>query len=279
MAINCVSLFLMRSTTRQSLRSVQSLRSICQCSNNQGVIAFTSNRGFNSLPPNFQLNTAATHKLSSNPAPLSPPNEDTRKENEALLSRISEGLKLKKQMLEEPEETEPHVIYEGVLTGQMKRLKLFSLTTSGMGLAMQPVLIQKAAEIPLAGSVAAFGMVGFFTFGTPFLIHLIAKKYVTEVIYDPQRDEYQATTFTFFMRKKKTVFKIDDVKVPDVPGPFTTLTIKTEEGKYVPFFLAPEAFLKPSHYGRFMGYDKPIDLRLTPQNTDSNNSKSERRNE
>lgn len=51
--------------------------------------------------------------------------------------------------------------------------------------------------------------------------------------------------------------------MPDVPGPFTTVTVLTPGvTKPVPLFFAPEAFIKPSHYGRFMGYDKPIDLEL-----------------
>jgi len=261
----------MRGSCRQSFRSVQFSVGICQCSTfNPRIVDFSSRRQLNWFPPSFQLNTAAAaHKLSSNPAP-SIQNEDTSKEDETL-SRLAGGLKWEKRLVEEPEETEPHVVYQGMLAEQMKRLKLFSLTTSAMGLAMQPVLLQKSAEIPLAGNIAVFGMVGFFTFGTPFLIHLIAKKYVTELIYDPQSDTYQAGTWSFFMRKKKTVFKIEDVKVPDVPGPFTTLTIRNANGNYTPLFLAPEAFLKPSHYGRLMGYDKPINLHLTPQNEDYKN--------
>ncbi|CAL8096591.1 unnamed protein product [Orchesella dallaii] len=285
MAINCISL-LLRGSCRQSFRTIQSAAGICQCSNSTPrIVEFSSNRQFNSFSPSFQVNTATaastTHKLSSNPTPLSKNEESIESKEIETLSRLAEGLKWEKRLMEEPEETEPHVVYKGLLADQMRRLKLFSLTTSAMGLAMQPVLIQRSVEIPLGGKIAAFGMVGFFTFGTPILIHLIAKKYVNELVYDPQNDSYQATTLSFFMRTKKTVFTIDDVKVPEVPGPFTTLTIKNAEGKYDPFFLAPESFLKPSHYGRLMGFDKPINLHLTLQNEDSKSrpGSSQSRNE
>lgn len=108
-----------------------------------------------------------------------------------------------KKLVEEPEETEPHLIYSGPLTRQMRSLKVFSLTTSGMGLGMQPVLWEKAGEVHLAANVAVFGMVGFFTFVTPFLIHSLCKKYVTEISYDPKKDEYEAITFNLFLRKRQ----------------------------------------------------------------------------
>lgn len=110
-----------------------------------------------------------------------------------------------KRLLEEPDETDPHVIYKGLLSDQMKRLKIFSLTTSGMGLLMQPILIEKSSQVSVGANVAVFGMVGFFTFVTPFLIHAIAKKYVTEIIYDPAKDQYKATAFTFFLRKNEVL--------------------------------------------------------------------------
>lgn len=45
--------------------------------------------------------------------------------------------------------------------------------------------------------------------------------------------------------------------VPDVPGMFTSVIAN---GKAMFFDL--KQFEDPSHYGRLMGYDKPIDLKL-----------------
>lgn len=62
-------------------------------------------------------------------------------------------------------------------------------------------------------------------------------------------------------------FKIDDVKVPDVPGLFTSLTVK---GK--PLFMDPNQFTDVSHYAKMMGFDKPIDFKLY-QNEGTNDKK------
>lgn len=60
-------------------------------------------------------------------------------------------------------------------------------------------------------------------------------------------------------------FKKEDVIVPEVPGPFTSILIKNKEGNQIPVFVALESFIFPRHYGLFMGYDKPLDLQLTAE--------------
>lgn len=52
-------------------------------------------------------------------------------------------------------------------------------------------------------------------------------------------------------------FKVDDVKVPEVPGMFTSFLVKNQ-----PLFVDPRMFKELEHYGRLMGYDKPIDFHL-----------------
>ena len=54
-------------------------------------------------------------------------------------------------------------------------------------------------------------------------------------------------------------FKVEDVSVPEVPGAFTSFVANG-----TPLFCAPGDFIRPEHYGKFMGYDKPIDFRLGP---------------
>ena len=56
---------------------------------------------------------------------------------------------------------------------------------------------------------------------------------------------------------------MEDIIVPEIPGPFTTILVKTKANKKVPLFLADTAFIEPKHFARFMGYDKPIDFKLT----------------
>lgn len=153
----------------------------------------------------------------------------------------------------------------GSLTPNIKSVKVFSLTTSIVGLCAQPVLIEQATK--LGGStpviVAVCGFVGFFTFVTPFLLHVITKRYVTELHYDPLSQEYTATVISFLLMKHHIKFKVDEAHVPEVPGMFTSFVVKPKgTKKEIALFIDPKLFEDPSHYVRIMGYDKPIDFQM-----------------
>ena len=95
-------------------------------------------------------------------------------------------------------------IYYGPLTPQIKSVKVFSLSSSAAGLLAQPIIIREAATIGSTSLIVALcSVVGFFTFVTPVLLHIISKKYVTEIHYDPASSTYTATTINFFLAKKK----------------------------------------------------------------------------
>lgn len=95
-------------------------------------------------------------------------------------------------------------IYYGPLTPQIKAVKVFSLGSSVAGLLAQPIIIREAATIGSTSLIIALcSVVGFFTFVTPFLLHLITKKYVTEISYDPATSTYKATTISFFLTPKE----------------------------------------------------------------------------
>ncbi|XP_022911857.1 transmembrane protein 70 homolog, mitochondrial [Onthophagus taurus] len=149
-------------------------------------------------------------------------------------------------------------VYYGILTPQIRTVKWFSLTTSAIGIIGQPFLIKSLADvssIPLI--VAAYSVIGFFTFVTPMLLHFVTKKYVAHIDYNPEKGTYTAATVNFFCMLKETEFTPDDVKVPDIPGMFTTFIAK---GK--PMFMDARHFGNPSHYAKIMGYDKPIDFKM-----------------
>lgn len=151
------------------------------------------------------------------------------------------------------------------MTPQIRAVKVFSLTTSIIGVTAQPMLYAQAAKMASSTPVIVglCGMVGFFTFVTPILIHFITKKYVTELHYDDTSKEYIATTINFFLIKKQLKFKPEDVVVPDVTGAFTSFHVKDRTTKKtVPLFVEPRLFEDPSHYVKIMGYDKPIDFKF-----------------
>jgi TMEM70/TMEM186/TMEM223 protein family len=87
----------------------------------------------------------------------------------------------------------------------VRAVKVFTLTTSIVGIAAQPVLYEQAVKLgtstPLI--VGICGFVGIFTFITPVLINLITRKYVTEITYNEATGEYTAHTITFFLTRKQ----------------------------------------------------------------------------
>lgn len=91
-------------------------------------------------------------------------------------------------------------IYYGPMTPQIRAVKIFSVTSSAAGLAVQPLILKEAASIGSTSLIVALcSVVGFFTFVTPILLHIITKKYVTEIHYDPETSTYKATTINFFL--------------------------------------------------------------------------------
>ncbi|EZA59701.1 hypothetical protein X777_16400, partial [Ooceraea biroi] len=153
-------------------------------------------------------------------------------------------------------------IYYGSLTRQIKALKLFSLLTSTGGLLAQPFLYLKAIESGNTGAVLGISAcIGFLAVTTPFLIHIITKKYVTHLYYDTEEDKYIANTYSLFAQKKEITFTPEDVVVPDITGMFANCIVKG-----TPLFLEQGFFYDCNHYIRIMGYDKPIDFKLNTNN-------------
>ncbi|XP_059612790.1 transmembrane protein 70 homolog, mitochondrial [Phlebotomus argentipes] len=155
-------------------------------------------------------------------------------------------------------EKEDENVYVGPLTKKMKAVKVFSLTTSITGLIAQPMIIEQASKIGGTALVVFMsGFVGFFTFVTPFLLHWITKNYVSAMKFNASTQEYTATTISFFLTPTYTKFRISDVKVPDVPGMFTTFLVGKKG-----FFVDAKEFPDTNHFIKIMGYDKPIDFKL-----------------
>nr|CAD7407083.1 unnamed protein product [Timema poppensis] len=150
-------------------------------------------------------------------------------------------------------------VYHGQLTSQIRAVKLFSLTSSVGGIVALPILANEASRLDnVALALGISTTLGVFTFLTPFMLHFITKKYVTELLYNPQTDKYTAIVYNFFLRRKLVTFHADQVTVPDVPGIFTTFKVNG-----LPLFVDPSLFKEPAHYARIMGYDKPLDYKLT----------------
>ena len=149
------------------------------------------------------------------------------------------------------------LVYVGTLANLVKLVKAFSVSTSMMGLAIQPYLYQHSGNHPKALTVAIGGMLSFFIFLTPLMLHFITKRYVTLLYYDDKTGVYTATNYTFFVRERDTKFTPSEVTYPQVPGLFTTLSVGGTS-----MFFDPNLFLEKEAYIRLMGYDKPMDLKM-----------------
>ncbi|KAK7504544.1 hypothetical protein BaRGS_00004030 [Batillaria attramentaria] len=149
------------------------------------------------------------------------------------------------------------LVYKGGLSGMIKGVKIFSLSTSALGLCLQPYLYLSSEELPLALKFVMGGIVNFFIFINPFIIHYIAKKYVTDIHWNRETGVFTASKLSFFLRRKEIQFTAADVTVPDIPGMFTVLEVKG-----TPLFLVPQDYLVRDAYVHLMGYDKPLEWEL-----------------
>ena len=151
------------------------------------------------------------------------------------------------------------LVYRGPISGMIKGVKIFSLSTSVLGICLQPILFMGNQELPTGIKVILGGMINFLVFLNPFIIHYIAKKYVTELHWNKTTGVFTAVTYSLFVRRQELQFTAADVRIPSVPGLFTFL-----EARGVPLFLDPQVFKQTEAYIHLMGYDQPLDWELPP---------------
>ncbi|KAK8770623.1 transmembrane protein 70 homolog, mitochondrial [Amblyomma americanum] len=151
------------------------------------------------------------------------------------------------------------LVYLGSIRSTVKMVKSLSLTSSFLGILAQPILLQKLSGASVGATVIVVSCASFFIFVTPLMLHYITRRYVTELTYDPDTKEFNATTLSLLNRKKEISFIADDVEVPTVPGPFTTLLAKGQ-----PLFVEVQNFQNADALEHLLGYDKPIDWEIKP---------------
>ncbi|XP_069777297.1 transmembrane protein 70, mitochondrial isoform X2 [Narcine bancroftii] len=150
---------------------------------------------------------------------------------------------------------EGQLIYSGNLAKAVFGVKFFSYSTSIFSCCMMPYIILHSGlgiQSP-ALQVAFCGIIGFFTFLSPMVLHLLTKGYVIRLYYNAETDSYTAVTFNILLRQKKTIFHQKDVKVPGVSKMFTTFYAKEKSMLVNPIF-----FRHPNDYNHLMGYDQPF---------------------
>ncbi|KAK5606373.1 hypothetical protein CRENBAI_022213 [Crenichthys baileyi] len=164
------------------------------------------------------------------------------------------------------------LVYTGSLGTAVRGLKIFSYSTSGASLILIPQILLKTGlgVSSIALQVALCGIVGFFTFLTPILLHLITKGYVIRLYHNPDRDTYTAITYSVFLTEKRCVFQQSQVKIPAISKMFTTFYVGN-----VGFLVNPDLFPIPHDYNHLMGYDKPFNFSTDDMNKLDKTEKTE----
>ena len=132
---------------------------------------------------------------------------------------------------EELDEREWHLVYEGAMSGPLKRIKMVSITTCTLSMLTMPLLaLYGNQDVALAGRVAVAFTAGIFGMGTTAFVHFIGQTYVSELwkkleyeegedIEDLDPDEItthlRAESFSLFGTKKVVEFNLDDVQQGD----------------------------------------------------------------
>ncbi|XP_013869301.1 transmembrane protein 70, mitochondrial [Austrofundulus limnaeus] len=148
-----------------------------------------------------------------------------------------------------------NLIYSGTMGAAIRGVKLFSYTSSGLSVVLMPQILLKSGLglNSLALQVVFCGMIGFFTFVTPVLLHLLSRRYVIRLYHNPGTDTYTAITYNVFLMEKKCVFHQKQVRVPALSQLFTTFY-----AGQVGLMVNPDLFPIPQDYLHLMGYDKPF---------------------
>ncbi|KAG8014395.1 Cholesterol 7-alpha-monooxygenase [Nibea albiflora] len=146
-------------------------------------------------------------------------------------------------------------VYKARWSGGLPGIKLFSYSTTGASLFIMPYILMKTGlGLQSFAMQAAFcGFIGFFTFLTPILLHLITMGYVSRLYHNPDKDTYTAVTYSFFLSEKRRVFHQKQVKIPAVSKVFTTFY-----ADHMGLLVNPDLFPIPHDYNHLMGYDKPF---------------------
>ncbi|XP_048108400.1 transmembrane protein 70, mitochondrial [Alosa alosa] len=157
------------------------------------------------------------------------------------------------------------LVYSGEISKSVLGVKFFSYSCSMFSICAMPYVLMKTGlgvqSLPL--QVAFCGVIGFFTFITPVLLHLVTKGYVVRLYHNEGTDLYTAVTYNALLAEKKTVFHQSDVKVPEISKMFTTFYAKNHS-----MLVNPDSFTLPHDYNHLMGYDQPFTFEVDDHKPD-----------
>jgi len=167
------------------------------------------------------------------------------------------------------------LVYVGTMARLVRFVKLFSLSTSLMGVAVQPLIYNQVADLHWALALCLGSVTSFFIFITPLLLHIVTKRYVTHIYWQSDADKFNAITYSFLLRRLEHKFTSEEVVVPSRPGLFTTVLVN--KGK-TPLFIDPSLFINKRAFVHLMRYNEPLDWEIPPPSSqDSSERELEQR--
>jgi len=155
------------------------------------------------------------------------------------------------------------LVYVGTMARLVRFVKLFSITTSLMGIAVQPLIYNQVADLHWALALSLGGVTSFFIFITPLLLHIVTKRYVTHIYWHSDVDRFNAVTYSFLLRQLDHKFTSKEVISPSRPGLFTTVLVN---GGKTPLFIDPSLFINKKAFVHLMKYNEPLDWEI-PEST------------
>lgn len=206
--------------------------------------------------PNVLLKNCLQVRSLSLRSPLMQKNElDDEVERRMRMELMSPKIK---KYLEEEKKYNGKLVYVGQLTKQLKSAKFLSLSSSLLGIMLMPFLNDTLSTSSIFAQLFVFGTTGFFIFVTPMFSQFLGRRYVSRLYYNYEEKKFKAILLSFFMTEYKLEFSINDVFVPDIPGPFSTVKLKqTNRNLFIDLHQLQDVELAQKIYG----YDKPFDIK------------------
>lgn len=178
------------------------------------------------------------------------PKSKLTEENERLVEKLCK----QQESIESQRLRSEVLVYEGQLTPSVRRIKMFSLTTTFLGLVAYPFLFKKASSQKKSALAHVFvGWTLIMVIFSPLALNYITKRYISELRFNRDTRTFRAITFNLFNLRTETQFKQADVLVPLVPGLFTSFQVRKK-----PMFMDPAYVQDIPAYQHMLGHDKPL---------------------
>jgi hypothetical protein len=188
------------------------------------------------------------------PPPPPPPTNDTQYKWDSTFNITQSKLD---SYLKDEQKYNAKLVYVGQLTKQLKTAKTISITSSVVGICLLPSMSQTLASSGFFAKAFVLGTTGFFIFVTPLLLQFITRRYVIRMYYNKQENKCTLILFNFFLREYALECSLDDIFTPDIPGPFQTVSLRSNNRK---LFIHHEEIPDFEIRKKIYGFDKPLDF-------------------